>query len=71
MILEFDLMCVQHEQEIELRSNERISYVKNHPLTGFCSYLVTLLFNIFPIKLFIFILNVMDYFVIIKVVVAS
>ncbi len=62
------LMCVQHECEIWLRSSERISWIKIHPITGFYFYHVMWFFNIFP--LFIFILNVIDNFFTVTVVVA-
>ncbi len=38
---------------------------------GFCFYIMMFLLNIFPLQLFIFIWNSMDYFFIVKVRVAS
>ncbi len=60
-----------HKWDIWLRSNEENSWIKMLPLTGFCFYLVMFLLNIFPLKLFIFIWNTMDYFFIAKLAVAS
>ncbi len=51
-------MSAQHEWEICLRSNEGISWIKIHPLTGIRFYSVMFSLNIFPLKLFIFIVNI-------------
>ncbi len=49
------LMSAQHEWEIWLRSNEGISLIKIHSLTGFCFYPMLFFFNMFLVELFIFI----------------
>ncbi len=64
-------MSEQHEWEVWLRSNERMSWIKMHPFTGFCFLSCDVFMNIFPLKLFIFIWNTMNYFFIVKVVVTS
>ncbi len=61
------LMSVRHEWKIWHRSNERVLWIKIHPLTGYSFYPVVLFLNI--LKLFIFIWDVMYYFCTVQIVV--
>ncbi len=70
-ILNKFLMSVQREWEIWLRFNEGISWIKIRPLRKlflYCFYTVMFFMNIFTLKL---IWNIMNYFFMVKMIVAS
>ncbi len=65
-IPELDLSQIFHQCTTRMRDlaeiQQRISWIKIHPITAFCFYPVMFSFEYIPLKLFIFIWNTTDYF---------